>query len=704
MKYLERIVLGLGLLLAVSVAAAQQAAENTAAGDETPTQLEPIEVKASPFAGRGADEMVQPVSVLTGAELERKRAATLGDTLSQQLGVSNSSFGPAVGRPVIRGQGGPRVLILENGIASMDISTVSADHAVTIDPAQAKQIEIIRGPATLIYGSGASAGVINVVNDRITDKLDPGFHGLADLSYGDNADERNARLHLDQAGEAFRFHADAGVRRSGDYDIPGFPVVDGTGTKGKLVNSFVETESGGFGLGYAGDDSYYNAAVSLYNSQYGIPNPAEPTLFIDLEQRRGDLAGRWDRPLPGFERLRARVGFNDYRHTEFEKVGVPGTKFENREVEARLEGTHSKLAGWTGVAGLQLIHRDFSAIGEEAFVPPVKTNSAGLFLVEERPFDWGRLEWGGRVDPHQARPTGNSKCTGRANPDRDHTPVSLSLGSILNLDEQHHLRLGYTRAQRAPFAEELYSCGPHHATASFERGDANLENETANNIELGLDRHGSRWQWSFNVFYNAASDYISLREVDRGLNADGSAPPPGAGANIADGVADRVDHHGDFAANGELVLLDFVQDNAELYGAEAETRYALLAGGPWRLNLRLFTDTVRGRLKDGGNLPRITPTRFGLSLDGARGPFSAALELTRADGQDRVSTLEAGTGGYTLLSADAGYALGLGTSKTTIYLRGRNLLDQEVRLHTSFLKDVAPQPGRSVMLGVRVEL
>lgn len=679
-------------------------AQDPAAGEPEPLELESIEVKASPFAGRSADELVQPVSVLAGEELDRKRAATLGDTLSQQLGVSSSSFGPALGRPVIRGQGGPRVLILENGIASMDISTLSADHAVTIDPAQAQQIEIIRGPATLIYGSGASAGVINVVNDRITDKLDPGFHGLADLSYGNNADERNARLHLDQAGAAFGFHADAALRRSGDYDIPGFPATDGTGPKGKLVNSFAETESGGFGLGYAGDDSYYNAAVSLYNSQYGIPNPDEPTVFIDLKQWRSDLEGRWDRPLRGFERLRARVGFNNYRHTEFEDVGVPGTEFENQEAEARLEGTHSKLAGWTGVAGLQLVLRDFSAIGDEAFVPPVKTRSAGLFLVEERAFEWGRLELGGRLDPHQARPTGGNACTGRANPDRNHTPVSLSLGSILDLDGQHHLRLGFVRAQRAPVAEELYACGPHLATASFERGDARLEEETANNAELGVERHGGGWQWSVNLFYNAASDYIFLREVDRGLNADGSTGA-GPGAGTADGQADRVDSAGIFdAVNGELVLLDYAQDNAELYGAEAETRHALLAGGPGQLNLRLFADTVRGRLQGGGNLPRITPARFGLGLDGARGPFSAALELTRALRQDRVATLETATDGYTLLSADAGYALWFGRSKTTIYLRGRNLLDQQVRLHTSFLKDVAPQPGRSVFLGLRMEL
>lgn len=670
---------------------------------EAPTQLEAIEVKASPFAKRAADELVQPVDVLAGEALERKRAGNLGDTLSQQLGVSTTYFGPGSGRPIIRGQGGPRVMVLENGVGSMDASVLSDDHAVTVDPAHAQQIEIIRGPATLLYGSGAVGGLVNVVDDRMTDRLDPGFHGSADLSYGDNADERNARLHLDRGGQRYNFHLDGALRRAGDYDIPGAAAADGSGSQGKLANSFVETESGAVSLGRVGEDSFVGGSVSLYNSRYGIPKPEapgeDPTVFIDLEQVRADAEGRWDDPFSGFERLRLRAGVNDYRHTEFEDIGMPGTRFNNREVELRAETTHGQLAGWQGTFGAQLVNQDFEAVGEEAFVPPVKSNAIGIFAVEERTYGWGQLQLGVRVEPTRRDASGSNGCSGSDNPDRSFTPLSVSAGTLFEVGEHAHLRLNASRAQRSPVTEELYACGPHFATISFERGNPDLDPETANNVELSLDRHEGRWTWTVNVFYNRVTDYLFRREVDQGLNADGS------GTAAADGEADRVDEEGSFTGDSnDLLLLDQVQADAEFYGAEAQTQMKLLSYGPIELDVRLFADMVRGRLVDDGNLPRMTPTRVGIGFDGSHGPFDLSLELTRADAQDRLASLETQTDGYSLLSADLGYTRWLGTRKLTVYLRGRNLLDEEVRTHTSFLKDFAPQPGRAAFLGMRVEL
>lgn len=686
------------LLCMVATALAQE--QDT---EEEPARLETIEVTASPFAKRAADELVQPVDVLAGDALDRKRSGTLGDTLSQELGVSTTYFGPGSGRPIIRGQGGPRVMVLENGVSSMDASVLSDDHAVTVDPAHAQQIEIIRGPATLLYGSGAVGGLVNVVDDRMTDKLDPGIRGGADLSYGDNADERNARLHLDRGGERYNFHLDGAVRRTGDYDIPGSAAADGAGSRGTLANSFVETESGAVSLGRVGDDSFLGGSLSLYNSRYGIPKPEapgeEPTVFIDLEQVRADAEGRWDDPLSGFERLRLRAGVNDYQHTEFEDVGMPGTRFNNREVELRAEAAHEKVAGWHGTFGAQLVNQDFEAVGEEAFVPPVKSNAVGIFAVEERTYGWGQLQLGVRAEPTRRDASGTNGCSGNDNPDRSFTPVSLSAGTLFEVGEHSHLRLNASRAQRSPVTEELYACGPHFATISFERGNPDLDPETANNVELSFDRHEGRWIWTVNVFYNRVADYLFRREVDQGLNADGS------GTAASDGEADRVDEEGTFTGDSnELLLLDQVQADAEFYGMEAETGIALLTDGPVELNARLFADLVRGRLVDDGNLPRMTPARLGIGLDGTRGPFDMSLELTRAATQNRLARLETQTDGYSLLSADLGYSVWLGTTKLTVYLRGRNLLDEEVRTHTSFLKDFAPQPGRAIYVGMRIEL
>lgn len=702
--------------LAAAVAAlgfSHSLAAQTLAPEEEATPLPEIVVTANPL-GRAADDLVQPVEVLSGSALDRKRRGSLGETLENELGVSAADFGPAVGRPVIRGQGGPRVQILENGIAAMDASTVSADHAVSIDPANAEQVEIIKGPATLIYGSGASAGVINVVNERLPERYVEGGQGEAELSWADNASERQARADLSYGAAGFMVHADGAVRHTGDFEIPGVADRAGGGRRGRLDNSAVDTRSGAVSAARISDEGVLAAAMSVYESRYGLPK--EESAFIDLEQKRYDLLAKRLDPLPGLESFKLRLGYNDYLHTEFEDPATPGTVFRNRELETRAEAVHRPVAGFRGVIGLQLGDRDFAAVGDEAFVQPARTRSLGLYWVEERPLAFGRFEIGARAervesDPVARRPGDGTPNTdprrGTLQPQTTHTPVSLSVGQLIDLGEVHHLRLGYTRSQRAPSAEELFAFGPHLATGTFERGDNRFGEETGNNLEIGLERHGERWHWSLSTYYNQLKDYLYQDENDCNRDAGDFA-----GACAPDGDADQVLPDGRFVAAADipalppdeqeelLRLVDYRQEEARFWGFEAQTRYQILTGA-FTLSGRLFGDLVRGELADGGNLPRVSPARYGLGIDGRWNALGYALNWTRVQPQDRVSALETATDGHDLLAADLSYRwIAADDTTTTLYLRGRNLLDEEARRHVSFLKDVAPLPGRTLVVGV----
>lgn len=648
-----------------------------------PVELETIVITADPFA-RTADELVKPAEILSGEELDRRRGATLGETLEHELGVSSTDFGRGAGRPVIRGQAGPRVLMLENGVASMDASDVSADHDVSIDPAQAEQIEILKGPATLIYGSGASAGVVNVVDGRLPSEVEEGFKGRVGFGFGSNGDERSASARLAYGIGGTQLRIDGSDLEVDDYEIHGNSAVDGSGTRGRLPNSAVDKQSGALSAAQVWDRGSVAASYARFETRYGLP--IEETAFIDLEQDRFDADLRLLRPFAHADSLRLRLGNGDYEHTEFEAPGEPGTVFKNRQLDGRLELTHAPLAKWRGVLGLQLRDREFQAIGEEAFVPSTDTRSRGLFLVEERPVSFGRLELGMRVDRDESRPQDGQL------PQQEFTPFTVSGGTLVRLDEHYHLKVNLTRSQRSPVTEELLSFGPHLATASFERGNADLDRETASNLEIGIDRHGDAFGWRLNLYYERIADYIYQRGVDAGLNADGS------GVGQPDGVADKVDEEGRFDPEGELSLLDYVADDARFWGAEAEASYAWQFAGT-EMQARVYGDLTRGRLDQGGDLPRITPARLGTGLHAHRGAWNATLDLGHSFRQNRISELETTTQAYTLLSADLEYRLPVAGGAASVFLRGRNLLDEEARRHTSFIKDFAPLPGASAILG-----
>ncbi len=643
--------------------------------------LEPITVTATPLEAE-EQHIAQPVEVLRGEKLRRRQALTIGETLAREPGISASDFGQGASRPVIRGLGGSRVRLLEGGIGSMDVSNLSPDHAVSIDPLQASQIEILKGPATLLYGSGAVGGIVNIVTDRIPTRVPdaPSVDGY--FRFDSATNERTGGGKVEAGLGNLAFHLDGLKRRTSDYEIPGFGSIEPVPGEqaGELFNSDVDTENVAGGTSYVGDRGYLGFSVAHFASNYGIPGVGEEAgVRIDLDQLRYDIAGELKNPLPGAPRLKLRLGHNDYEHLEIEPSGAVGTTFLNDEYEGRIELLHEPIWNFRGALGLQVRHQDFMASGEEALTPPVVGRSVGVFLFEDRDWKSWHFEFGARYE-------NVNYDTEEDSPDADHDIYSLSGGAVLSFTDAYSAGLSLTRAQRAPSIEELYNEGPHLATGTFERGNPALQPETANNLDLTLRRQEGRWTWRLTAFVDLIEDFIFADSIDE----DG------------DGAADRVDEEGDLIADGELLRLNFVQDDALFYGAEFEAIFQLIKNPAYGdLDGRLFADYVRGKLTDGENLPRITAPRFGGGIEYRLGAWRGDFEIMRVSDQEDNAPLETETDGYTLVDLGVSYTLGTKPADFILSLRGTNLLDEEARRHTSFLKDVAPLPGRSATLTLR---
>jgi iron complex outermembrane receptor protein len=620
-------------------------------------KLDAIVVNAVPL-GQSADQIVAPVAVLAGSALDDAKAVSLGETVSAIPGVQSSALGTAVGRPIIRGLDGPRVAVLENGLSSQDVSNVSQDHAVTLEPFLADQIEVLKGPATLLYGSGAIGGVVNVVDGRVPEKApDNGFAGRAELRHDSVSDGKTGLLRLDAGSDTFAIHVDGMRRDNEDYDIPG----------GTLANSAVKTTSGAVGASVLGSWGYVGVSVSRFMDLYG--SPAEPgdaaegedPVHIKMAQTNYSLKGGLVQPIDGIAKVEFNLGHGAYQHVEYEG-DTPGTTFTTNSNQGRLVVTHEEVAGWNGAFGVQTQHRRFSAVGEETFVPPTTTKGVGVFLTEQREFGPVKVELGARHDKQDVEPDNGAK--------RNYSPNSFSAGAAWRFAEQWHLSLNLDHAERAPSEEELFANGPHAASNTFEIG-SDLNKEKSNQAELGLHFHGDAVEGKVAVYYNKYKNFIYLADT----------------GEVRDDLPVRI----------------WSQNDATFRGAEAEATFHLAKGTSGNWDLRMFGDTVRATLSDGaGNVPRIPAGRVGSTLSWSADSLRASLGAVRYMKQDKIAAFETDTAGYTLVNAHFAWTfVNDDRSQWEAFVDGNNLTNQTARPATSLFKDVAPMPGRNISVGVR---
>ncbi|MCY4013939.1 MAG: TonB-dependent receptor [Gammaproteobacteria bacterium] len=716
----------LSLLTAAPWLAATALAGETVTEEE---QIEEIIVLAHPLA---RDGLAQPSDVLGADELERKAVDNIGATVGNEPGIHNSSYGVGAGRPVIHGLGGARVRVMEEQIDTLDVSVSSGDHAVTVDPFIAERVEVLKGSATLLYGSGAIGGVVDVHTGRIPNEVPERIHGAIDLRGSDNGDGRNGSFRLDGGGGNVAWHVDGFTREADDYDIPGFAESaalhalheleeeeehhDEEGhddheeehhdehedeheeeAYGTLPGSGLEVRGGSAGFSIVGERGFVGLAVSGLDSEYGIPGHShahehdeheehddheehhdhdeheeeahhdehedEALPVVALDQTRIDLEAGVAEPLGGFESLNLRLGINDYEHVENE-AGEVGTAFANSAWEARAELTHDGGSGWRGAFGAQLGNREFSVVGEEAFTPPVDTSSLGVFWVGERPLGELGLEAGLRYDRVTHDP-----AHGRS---RDFTGASASLGLIVPLADGWGATLLADLSSRAPVGEELFSESPHPGTGVFEIGNPELDQEQARNLAATLNGGGEGWSAKGTFYYTHFPDFIY--QAATGEEREGFA------------------------------VRRYSQADATFPGFEMEARVTVAEWAAGTLDLGAFFDMVSPTLDVSGNdnLPLIPPDRAGISVAFTGSRLHANVDFVRASEQGDVAEFELPSDGYDDLRARIAWRLRPGASTVDLYIAGRNLTDDEQRLHTSVVKDLAPQPGRTIEAGLRM--
>ncbi len=644
---------------------------------QTAQTIDSIVITATPLP-RSANQLTQPATVLTGDDLERLNAGSLGETLSSLPGVTSSGFAPGAGRPIIRGQDGPRVQMLENSMGVNDVSALSPDHRVATETLNAQQVEVLRGPATLLYGSGAIGGLINVVNRRIPLTVPGALKGEAQMRLGSNAGERTANAELTGGQDGFAWHVDGLSSRAGEYRFPGRAVVnDPDSATGRLFNSYSKSREFGAGGSFTAGDALVGISHQRQTSNYGVPGEEA---FLDMRQSRTDALARVK--LDGlFESVNVRLARTDYEHSEIELPDrVIASTFKNKSTEGRLELNHAPIGPFKGSLVLQSQRRDFSALtpdGGVELVEPTKTTANALALVEQADFDAFAIDAGIRTESEKHQPSGIS-----ANPARKFSLMSASIGGLWRFMPGFNAALTLSSNQRAPTPSELYTNGPHEATATFEVGSPSLAKEKSRAVDLTLRKTDGPVRGSVALFTQRFSNYVYGQFAD----ANG------------DGVADRVDDGGVFAPDGQFVFLQYTQRKARFRGGEFEIDGDLPIKG---LSARLFGDRVIASLDDGTPLPRIAPSRLGAGLSYAAGPWRGGFTATRVAAQNRVSLLETPTAGYTRVDLNAAYRFKIDGATVDLYALLRNATDGNIRLHTSFLKDSAPQPGRTLLAGVR---
>ena len=692
--------------------------------------IEVIDVHATPMH-LSVMESATPVSVLSGETLRRQQAATLGDTLEKLPGVQSNFHGNVASTPIIRGLSGPRVLITQNGLDVSDVSRVGPDHAVASEASTAKQIEVLRGPATLFFGSGAIGGVVNVVDQRVPTSTET--RGEFVLETQTVNDQKLGTFNVTTGVDNIAFYADGFYRDSNDYETPVAPDIDDPDGAHVVENS--NEESNGFTLGtsYLFDQGYVGVAVERFEREYGVPGHShggDTSVFADLEQTKYQLLGEYNFTNDFLQSVHFRAGYTDYEHAEVEG-GLVGTTFSNETEELRVELLHKPMAGWRGGISLHYKGSDVFAQGEEAFTPPSEMEMFAVALMEERHFGDFLVQLGARAESvtldassvllpeldahehddehdhdehaHDEHEHEGSEFVRQFAVDQEFTPISLSAGVVYTINESYNVGVSLSRSERAPSASELLSFGPHIGTRTYEIGalfdlseegefvlsQTAIDLETANNIDLTFRKTQGDVGFVFNAFYNQVDNYYFQEET--GLFAESGHD------HDHDEEGHGEEEHSEDEHSDELPVYLFGSADAVLHGFELQVAWQTTDN----LKLDFFADYVKARLKDGGALPRTSPMRVGSHVAYTLDNIRADLDITYFAKQDDISTFETETDGYTLVDASITYDIPLGDIDLSVYLSGENLTDEEARVHTSFLKDIAPRPGRNFAFGVR---
>jgi len=660
-------------------------------------QIDEITVTATPLS-RTVEQLAQPTSVMSGEDLALKQSTSIGETVSGEVGVSSTYFGPVASRPVIRGQFGERILVLTNGLDGLDASALSEDHQVSVDGILAERVEIVRGPATLLYGSGAAGGIVNVVDARIiSSPLDEPFSGAVALGADSAVGKRSGAGRVAFGSESIGVHLDWFRRDTDNVEIPGFAEsallrsMEGDEHEeegheeeeeafGVIENTDSETDGGALGLTWMGDRGYIGVAASTFNSNYGIPGhhhhdeegeeepEEEEAVRVDLEQRRVDLRSEYNFDGP-ISRARFSLARSDYEHLELEGSEV-GTRFDTAGIDSRLELRHADFGRWQGAFGLQFKSVDFNAIGEEAFVPPSDTESSSVFLFEEYSLtDTWVLQASARAERQTI------KVDASISPEYRDTAYGASIGAVWSFADDMSLSANYALTERHPNSTELFAAGPHLAVNRFELGsvilgDGFLDKELSSNLDVTLRGRNDLLEWAVTGFINDVDDYIRLGPT--GEEED------------------------------ELPVFEYRQTDARFYGYEAEGRIEIFDTAAGHMHARLFSDFVYAEEKgSGAYIPRLPPLRYGIGFHYVVDRFSAGLEGTFNTRQDKTAPNELPTDDYVLLSADLSYTLD--EQGLFLFIRGTNLTDEDARQHSSPLKDTVPLPGRSLHVGLRYD-
>ncbi len=655
-------------------------------------------------------DILAGTSVLTGDQLTNDLRGQIGDSLAKLPGVSSTSFAPGSSRPVLRGFQGPRVRVLTDGIGALDASNTSVDHAVTIDPLTAQRIEVLRGPAVLLFGGDAIGGAVNVIDKRIPrDVPDEAFHLDAVGGFGSAANDYSIGGSLDvPLTDSLVFHINGAYRDTDDLDISGFvlapelrsevleqvaeeteegnldeaaELAETADQRGTIANTASRTISAATGLAYIGEGGNIGFSVSYYDTEYGVPSrpgaehghgeegeeeegeEEEGPVTIDLEQIRVDLRAGVNLGSGFFESLNLRAGYSDYEHTEFEGDEV-GTVFEVEGIEARAELVQNERNGWRGVIGTQLLVRDFNAIGAEAFVPKNSVESVALFTIQEIDLGNFEVEVAGRYD--------NTDISSNiVNFDRSFDSLSGALGFAYAPDNSG-LKIGVnlSRSERAPSPEELLSNGPHIATQAFEIGNPNFTTEKSWGGELYARWNSEDIQLSATVYANIFDDYIF--ETATGEEEDG------------------------------LPVFQFFQQDATYYGLEASASFVVARAGGFAFVADGVADYVRAKIRDGsGPVPRIPPLRLLGGISAQSDAVDLRAELEWSDSQNRVSTFETPTDGFTMVNASAAWRPLGKEGGVTLIASANNIFDVNARRHASFTKDFVPLAGRDIRISAK---